>query len=106
MAQDIAVCRSCLNRKDSPGHGKPLQIEHGRSQLGLTDNWHWFSMNRGRSISLSFPPFTPWVKKIVLVCAGVYLLQVILGVVAPTAEHYLVAYFGLRGADVMHGLVW
>ena len=63
-------------------------------------------MNRGRSISLSFPPFTPWVKKIVLACAGVYLLQVILGIVAPTADHYLVAYFGLRGADVMHGFVW
>ena len=26
--------------------------------------------------------------------------------VSPTADHYLVAYFGLRGADVMHGIVW
>jgi len=59
-------------------------------------------MNRGRSISLSFPPFTHWVKKIVLACAGVYLLQA----VSPTADRYLVAYFGLRGADVMHGMVW
>jgi membrane associated rhomboid family serine protease len=63
-------------------------------------------MDRGRSISLSFPPFTPWVKKIVLVCAGVYFLQVILAAVAPTAETYLVVYFGLSGAAVTHGFLW
>jgi membrane associated rhomboid family serine protease len=63
-------------------------------------------MNRGRSISLSFPPFTPWVKKIVLACAAVYFLQVVLGVMAPTAEGYLLFYFGLSGAAVTHGFVW
>jgi membrane associated rhomboid family serine protease len=63
-------------------------------------------MYRGRSMSLSFPPFTPWVKKIVLVCAGVYFLQVVLGAIAPTAEDYLLFYFGLRGTAVTHGFVW
>ena len=63
-------------------------------------------MNRGRSISLSFPPFTPWVKKLVIACAGMYLLQVVLGAVSPTANAYLVHYFGLSGAGVTHGLVW
>jgi membrane associated rhomboid family serine protease len=63
-------------------------------------------MNRGRSISLSFPPFTPWVKKIVLACAGVYLLQRVLELVSPTAEGYLSFYFSLSGAGVMHGFIW
>jgi membrane associated rhomboid family serine protease len=63
-------------------------------------------MNRGRSISLSFPPFTPWVKKIVLACAGVYLIQRVLELVSPTAEGYLSFYFSLSGAGVMHGFIW
>jgi len=63
-------------------------------------------MNRGRSISLSFPPFTPWVKRIVLTCAGVYLLQQVLGALAPTAEGYLSFFFSLSGAGVTHGFVW
>jgi membrane associated rhomboid family serine protease len=63
-------------------------------------------MHRGRTISLSFPPFTPWVKRLVLACAGVYFLQVALGVMAPAAEGYLLLYFGLSGVGVTHGFVW
>ena len=63
-------------------------------------------MNRGRSISLSFPPFTPWVKKIILACAGVYLLQVVLEAVSLPAYALLMHYFGLRGAAVTHGQIW
>jgi membrane associated rhomboid family serine protease len=63
-------------------------------------------MNRGRSISLSFPPFTPWVKRIIFACAGVYLLQVILEATSPNSYAYLMQYFGLSGAGVTHGMVW
>ena len=63
-------------------------------------------MNRGRSISLSFPPFTPWVKRIIFACAGVYLLQVILEATSPITSAYLTHYFGLSGAGVLHGFVW
>jgi len=57
-------------------------------------------------MSLSFPPFTPWVKKIALACAGVYLLQVLLGTFAPAVYSYLVFYLSLSGAGVTHGFVW
>jgi membrane associated rhomboid family serine protease len=63
-------------------------------------------MNRGRSISLSFPPFTPWVKRIIFACAGVYLLQVILESTSPNSYAYLMQYFGLSGAGVTHGMIW
>ncbi|HET7206225.1 MAG TPA: rhomboid family intramembrane serine protease [Terriglobales bacterium] len=63
-------------------------------------------MYRGRTLSLSFPPFTRWVKRIILICAGVYLLQVILGAVAPNAVWYLVHYFGLVPLFVAHGMIW
>ena len=63
-------------------------------------------MYRGRSISLSFPPFTPWVKRIILACAGVYLLRTILGLMAPVADNYFLAYFGLSGVGVTHGMIW
>jgi membrane associated rhomboid family serine protease len=63
-------------------------------------------MNRGRSISLSFPPFTPWVKRIIFTCAGVFLLQVILQTVSPPASDFLTRCFGLSGRGVVHGFVW
>jgi membrane associated rhomboid family serine protease len=63
-------------------------------------------MYRGKTISLSFPPFTPWVKRIVVACAGIYFLQVVLGTVAPRLGGFLLTYFSLIPSSVMHGLVW
>ena len=63
-------------------------------------------MYRGKTISLSFPPFTPWVKRIVIACAGVYFLQVVLGVVAPDLGRYLLTYFSLIPSSVTHGFIW
>jgi len=63
-------------------------------------------MYRGRTISLSFPPFTPWVKRIIFACAGVYFLQVVLGVLAPDLGRYLLTYFSLIPSSVTHGFIW
>ncbi|HUM06082.1 MAG TPA: rhomboid family intramembrane serine protease [Terriglobales bacterium] len=63
-------------------------------------------MYRGRTISLSFPPFTPWVKRIVLACAGIYFLQVVLGVIAPNIAKYIIPYFGLLPAAVTRGYIY
>ncbi len=63
-------------------------------------------MYRNRSISLSFPPFTPWVKRLVIACAAVYLLQVILEATSFPAYGYLMRFFGLSGAGVIHGMIW
>ena len=63
-------------------------------------------MNRGRTFSLSFPPFTYWVKRIIIACVVVYFLQVLLGAMAPGIANILIAYGALIPAFVMHGAIW
>jgi membrane associated rhomboid family serine protease len=63
-------------------------------------------MYRGRTFSLSFPPFTYWVKRIIIACVAVYFLEVVLGAVAPGLGSLLIAYGGLIPAFVMHGAIW
>jgi membrane associated rhomboid family serine protease len=64
-------------------------------------------MYRGRTLSLSFPPFTYWVKRIVIACAVVYFLQVVLEAVAPEQSAFLVHFAGLVPRLVVHyGMVW
>jgi membrane associated rhomboid family serine protease len=63
-------------------------------------------MNRGRTLSLSFPPFTPWVKRIIIACAAIYFLQAVLGTVAPASSTYIIHYFGLVPIFVLHGMIW
>jgi len=63
-------------------------------------------MNRGRTISLSLPPFTRWVKRLILAYAGIYLLMALLEVFAPLAHQWVRVYLGLIPTLVMarHGL--
>jgi len=64
-------------------------------------------MYRGRTLSLSFPPFTPWVKRIIIACVGIFFLQVILGAVYPMGKEDLQIYGGLVPALVLHyGMIW
>lgn len=63
-------------------------------------------MYRGRTLSLSFPPFTPWVKKIVIACVGIYFLQVVFGAVAPALGSYLIEFGALIPVAVLHGWIW
>jgi membrane associated rhomboid family serine protease len=63
-------------------------------------------MYRGRTLSLSFPPFTYWVKRIIIACVAVYFLQVVLGSVAPTAASYLITFGSLIPVAVLHGWLW
>jgi membrane associated rhomboid family serine protease len=63
-------------------------------------------MYRGRTLSLSFPPFTHWVKRIIIACAVIYFLQVVLDRIAPQLSLYLVQYGGLVPFLVVHGMVW
>ncbi len=63
-------------------------------------------MNRGHTFTLNFPPFTRWVKRLILIYAAVYFLQVALGSFAPSAEGYFEAFFGLVPAFVVHGWLW
>jgi len=63
-------------------------------------------MNRGNTISLSLPPFTRWVKRLILIYAAIYLLMVITEVAAPLAHDWVSVYLGLIPKLVMHGMIW
>jgi membrane associated rhomboid family serine protease len=63
-------------------------------------------MYRGRSISLSLPPFTRWVKRLILIYAAIYLLTVILRVAAPLPSQWIEYYFALIPQFVVHGYLW
>ncbi|HVR27224.1 MAG TPA: rhomboid family intramembrane serine protease, partial [Candidatus Polarisedimenticolia bacterium] len=63
-------------------------------------------MNRGRTISLSLPPFTRWVKRLILAYAGIYLLMAVMRLASPFAREWVVVYLGLIPKLVMQGMVW
>ena len=59
-------------------------------------------------MTLSFPPFTRWVKRLILICAAVFLVQrVMLALVSRDLERAVEVYLGLVPALVVHyGFVW
>ena len=61
---------------------------------------------RGREVTLSLPPFTGWVKRLVLACAGVFLLQLAGRAIAPQLEAYAEVYLGLVPTLAAHGYIW
>jgi membrane associated rhomboid family serine protease len=64
-------------------------------------------MARGREMTLSFPPFTGWVKRLVITCAAVYFVQVVARAFAPQIARGLEVYLGLVPSLVVHlGFVW
>jgi membrane associated rhomboid family serine protease len=64
-------------------------------------------MYRGRTLSLSFPPFTPWVKRIIIVCAGMYAFGLLLGLLSASGYELLIKYFSLvPGLAIQRGMIW
>jgi membrane associated rhomboid family serine protease len=63
-------------------------------------------MYRGRTFSLSFPPFTKAVKWLVLANAALYLLITILGAIAPGLGRLIFGVLALTPAFVVHGWIW
>jgi membrane associated rhomboid family serine protease len=63
-------------------------------------------MYRGRTLSLSFPPFTYWVKRIIILSVAVYFLEILLGLFSRTGQYYLFAFAPLIPTDVLHGYIW
>jgi len=81
MRQDIAVCRLCPSQKDK-------------------------LVPRGQTISFSFPPFAGWVKRIIIACTGIYLVQVVMLRFAPDAFLLARDWLALIPVAVIHGKVW
>lgn len=63
-------------------------------------------MNRGRTISLSLPPFTRWVKRLILAYAGIYLFLALSELAFPFARAWVLVYLALIPKLVVHGMVW
>lgn len=63
-------------------------------------------MPRGQTISFSFPPFEGWVRRIILACVGIYLLEAILRVFAPDLARGFQEWLALIPVAVMHGKIW
>src|ERR1035441_8454376 len=63
-------------------------------------------MKRGGTISFSFPPFAGWVKRIILTCTGIFLLQIILQSVFHVSFRPVEELFALIPVFVMRGEVW
>ena len=64
-------------------------------------------MYRDRSMTLSLPPFTGWVKRLIITCAAVYFVQVVARAFAPSIARGLEVYLGLVPSLVLHlGFVW
>src|ERR1700721_3649543 len=63
-------------------------------------------MNRGRTISLSLPPFTRWVKRLILTYAGICLLMAVMRIASPFAREWIIVYLGLIPKLVVRGMLW
>jgi membrane associated rhomboid family serine protease len=63
-------------------------------------------MYRGRTISFSFPPFSGWVKRIILTCTAIFLLEQILVRLFQIDVRAFEEWFALFPVYVTAGRVW
>ncbi|MGH9601364.1 MAG: rhomboid family intramembrane serine protease [Terriglobales bacterium] len=63
-------------------------------------------MQRGTEVTLSFPPLSGLVRKLILINSGVYLAMLVLGVVSLPLRRDLYVVFGLVPAKVLSGWLW
>lgn len=63
-------------------------------------------MRRGGTISFSFPPFAGWVKRIIIACTAIFLLELVLDRVFHIDLRAVDHLFGLYPVLVMRGEIW
>jgi membrane associated rhomboid family serine protease len=80
MRRDIAVSRLCRSQKDK--------------------------VPRGQTISFSFPPFAGWVKRIIIVCTAIFLLELVVRRVLGVSLGWVDDWFALIPIFVMKGEIW
>jgi hypothetical protein len=80
-----------------------LSAPHWQS---ATENRQLLFMYRGRTLSLSFPPFTKAVKWLILINAAVYLIIELLKAAFPEQGGKLFFALALIPADVTHGWIF
>jgi membrane associated rhomboid family serine protease len=66
-----------------------------------------FGGGGGGGMSLSFPPFTPMVKKLLIINVAVYFLMLVGGIFSPDLTGYIDHFFGFSPARaIMRGMLW
>lgn len=63
-------------------------------------------MPQGRTLSLSFPPFTYWVKRIIIACGVIYFIKLLLQVFTSGGDRVFTYFGSLVPALVLHGFIW
>jgi len=63
-------------------------------------------MRRGGNISFSFPPFAGWVKRIIIACTAIFLLELVVRRVFGVNLRWVEEWFALIPVFVMKGEVW
>src|SRR5438876_7525881 len=61
---------------------------------------------RGYSMSLAFPPFTPWVKRLLIANSVILFLLEVFRVAAPNFRQDVLTFLGLVPQAVTHGYIW
>jgi membrane associated rhomboid family serine protease len=62
---------------------------------------------RGQTISFSFPPFTGWVKRIIIACTAIYIVQAAaLRFVPDVVKQVLAQFVLIPSAVVQQGKIW
>ena len=57
-------------------------------------------------LPFSLPPFTGWVRRIILACAGIFLFEVVLKAISLDRYNHLLFYFSLIPSEVLRGKFW
>ncbi len=62
--------------------------------------------SRGYTMSLSFPPFTHWVKRLILANAAIFFAVTVLNAFSPDTANQVIVIGGLKPVLVAHGFLW
>ena len=63
-------------------------------------------MSRGETISFSLPPFTGWVKRIIIACTAIFLLELVVRQVFRVDLRWVDEWFALIPVFVVKGEIW
>jgi membrane associated rhomboid family serine protease len=63
-------------------------------------------MPRGQTISFSFPPFAGWVKRIIIACTAIFLLELVVRRIFGFGLGWVDEWFALIPVLVMKGEIW
>jgi membrane associated rhomboid family serine protease len=63
-------------------------------------------LSRGQTISFSFPPFAGWVKRIIIACTAIFLLELIVRRIFGLDLGWVEDWFALIPVFVMRGEIW